>query len=149
MKKYTIIQILSCLLILLFTYAAIGKIISHRVFYIELLRFPWLSGVAGFLSWCIPSIELIAVALLFFPKTVLYGLYASAMLLIMFTGFLIWMVAFNANLPCSCGGVIAQLSWKQHIVFNLFFLGFAVTGIRLTHNLQRQPTTSQSLKLSV
>ncbi|MEP6748453.1 MAG: MauE/DoxX family redox-associated membrane protein [Bacteroidota bacterium] len=131
MKKYILIQIISGLLIVLFAYAAISKIINHQVFYIELLKFPWLSGIAGFLSWFIPSVELITVALLFFPKTVLYGLYASALLLMLFTAFLILMMAFNSNLPCSCGGVIAQLSWKQHIAFNCFFMMISIAGIRL------------------
>jgi len=32
------------------------------------------------------------------------------------------------RIPCSCGGIIAKLSWGQHLVFNLIFLGLALIG---------------------
>jgi hypothetical protein len=40
------------------------------------------------------------------------------------------MISFDKNLPCSCGGIISKLSWKQHIIFNLFFIVLSVIGIR-------------------
>lgn len=45
------------------------------------------------------------------------------------------MMSFSKRLPCSCGGVIALLSWKQHIAFNLFFLSLAVIGIYLEQQI--------------
>ncbi len=131
MRKNTAIPIIRFLLIFLFVYAATSKLAGHAMFRVQLTRFPVLGGYGSFLSWCIPAAEYIVVVLLFIPRWFLTGLYASATLLFLFTAFLIVMVSFNTNLPCSCGGVIAQLSWKQHIAFNLFFLGLSLTGIYL------------------
>ncbi len=131
MRKNTAIPIIRFLLIFLFVYAATGKLAGHAVFRVQLTRFPVLGGYAGFLSWCIPVAECMVVVLLFIPRYVPAGLYASASLLFLFTAFLIAMVCFDTNLPCSCGGVIAQLSWKEHIAFNVFFLALSLSGIYL------------------
>jgi len=34
-------------------------------------------------------------------------------------------------LPCHCGGAIENLSWGQHIWFNLAFIAIAIVGLRL------------------
>jgi hypothetical protein len=131
MRKETAIRILSSLLILLFTYAALSKTADHAIFERQLKDFPMIGVWPGFFTWFIPLVEIITACFLLVPATILYGLYSSAILLFGFTVFLVVMLAFDKNLPCSCGGVISRLSWKQHIVFNLFFLALAVTGIFL------------------
>lgn len=129
MKKSTIVDIISSLLILLFTYAALSKLIDHEIFQAQLMQFPILKIYPVFFSWLIPIIELFIVLLLLIPKFKFHGLYGAFILLIVFTVFLIIMISLNKNLPCSCGGVISKLSWKEHIVFNLFFIMLTVLGI--------------------
>jgi len=41
------------------------------------------------------------------------------------------MKAFVEKLPCSCGGVIAKLSWNQHLLLNLGFVLLALGAIAL------------------
>jgi hypothetical protein len=48
------------------------------------------------------------------------------------------MVSFDKNLPCSCGGIISKLSWKQHILFNLFFIMLSITGIKVQRKMNQQ-----------
>jgi hypothetical protein len=131
MKPGILLQGVRFLLILLFAYAAFSKIAGHTIFRAQLTKFPVLGNYSLFLSWFIPYVELCIVALLFIPKFHTSGFFASAILLTIFSIFLILMVSFAVNLPCSCGGIIALLSWKQHIFFNLFFLALSVTGISL------------------
>jgi len=50
------------------------------------------------------------------------------------------MVITDDNLPCSCGGVIQQLSWTQHIVFNLIFI--AAGGIGIWMARKKEPKTN-------
>jgi hypothetical protein len=33
-------------------------------------------------------------------------------------------------LPCSCGGAISRMGWREHIVFNVVFVGLTVLAIR-------------------
>lgn len=143
MKKESAIRIFSSLLILLFTYAGLSKLTEHAVFSAQLRDFPIPGSYANFLSLFIPITELLTACLLFFASTHLYGLYASLVLLLLFTGFLTFMLLFDKNLPCSCGGIISRLSWKQHIVFNLIFIIISITGIvlrRQTHKADSSKT---------
>jgi len=137
MKKETAIRIFCSLLILLFAYAGLSKLTNHAMFEAQLTRFPLIGNSAVFLSWVIPLIELIMVVLLFVPKFERAGLYASAIVLTLFTLFLVFMMGFVTNLPCSCGGVITQLTWKQHVFFNLFFLTLSLAGIYLKRNAEK------------
>src|SRR5690606_41617749 len=77
--------------------------------------------------------------LLFIPAFRKIGLYASFILIALFTGYLTYMIVFTPDLPCSCGGVLAALSWKQHIFFNLLFILLSLTGIYLINrNMNRR-----------
>lgn len=123
------IEVISAVLILLFSYTAISKLIDHRSFQFFLRNIVSGNTGADVLSLLIPSVEICTALLLFFSSTRVVGLYASMVLLSMFTLYLIWMILFVPRLPCSCGGVISRMSWKWHVVFNLFFVGMSVVGI--------------------
>lgn len=129
--KQLLLEIICGLLILLFLYTAISKIADYAQFRIQLSNSPSLSPYAGVLSWLVPVIEIIIVILLFFPLYRKSGMYASLILLTLFTGYLIYMVIFTPDLPCSCGGVLQILSWREHIIFNLVFMMLSFYGIVL------------------
>jgi hypothetical protein len=131
MNRFTFLNIISFLLIFLFTYAGVNKLADHGLFQSQLSVFPFIYSFAALLSWLIPVSELLIVLLLLFQRSRLYAFIASFALLAAFTIFLIILVASGISLPCSCGGVIAKLSWKQHIVFNLFFIALSMLGIFL------------------
>jgi hypothetical protein len=65
------------------------------------------------------------------------GLYASLVLMLAFTIYTaaVLLHAFK-YVPCSCGGVIRKLTWPQHLVFNLFFVGISVAAIILLKKIQ-------------
>lgn len=129
MKKLPVIEITSSLLILLFSYTAISKLLIYRAFTRTLSESPLIHNGADTIAWLLPATELVVVLLLFFPASRNYGLWASAVLLLLFTLYLSYMVLFVPHLPCSCGGVLRKMSWPQHIFFNLFFLGLSILAI--------------------
>lgn len=132
--KCIVIETISFLLILLFTYTALSKLSNYRFFRSQLSLYPVLNHFTGFVPWSLPVVELAIVVLLLLPAKRLYGLYASIFLLILFTLYLAIMLLSQSNLPCSCGGVIEKLSWSEHIVFNAVFI---VLGL-LSVGLERQ-----------
>jgi putative oxidoreductase len=132
MKRGTIIEIIAALFILLFVYTGVSKLMEHTNFTNVLKGSPLVGSFAGVVAWALPITELIVALLLIFPKTRLKGLYASAILMSMFTIYLAYMIAFTPKLPCSCGGVLKELTWKQHLVFNIFFTLLAIWGIMLS-----------------
>ena len=47
----------------------------------------------------------------------------------MFTVYIILILNFSDFVPCSCGGVLENLSWKEHVVFNVLFIMFVLFSI--------------------
>jgi len=131
MKDKTAIEFICFLLILLFVYAAFSKLFNYSEFKIQLLQSPVVKNFAGVTAWLLPAIELCVASALTVRATRLFGLYGSLILMSAFTMYIVLMLIEEKHLPCSCGGVIRQLSWKQHIWFNLFFLALSATGIVL------------------
>lgn len=134
MKK-KIPDIICGLLILLFAYTAFNKLLDIHRFETVLSMAPLIGKYSPLFAILIPSLELTIVLLVLLPRTQRIGLISAFTLLILFTAYLIYMVLSYPNLPCSCGGVIQQLSWKQHIVFNIFFILLGMVGIYFHHNL--------------
>jgi len=130
MKK-SIADIIAGLLILLFTYTAITKLTDQQHFQVVISQMLLIKYVAGFISFALPITELVVCALLFVPDTRLLGLYASFALLITFTVYIGYMILFAPKLPCNCGGVLEQMSWTQHLVFNFVFITLSATAIKL------------------
>jgi hypothetical protein len=131
MKRKLIIEFISGLLILLFLYTGLSKLFEHRTFAFSLGKSPLLSPFADFISIALPIGEIILAGLLLFKRTQLLGLWLSLGLMSLFTIYLTYMVSFADKLPCSCGGVIAKMSWNQHIFFNLFFVAASAYAIHL------------------
>jgi hypothetical protein len=128
-KGFLIPDIISGLLILLFAYAAVNKLMEFGKFRNVLSDAPLIGNYAAFVAAAVPVAELIIVLLLMIPGTQKTGLSAATGLLMIFTVYLVFMVLTDPHLPCSCGGVIQQLSWKQHIGFNIFFIALGIIAI--------------------
>lgn len=134
-RKKLVLEISSLLLFILFAYTAASKFQDFNMFVLEINNQPFPNWMTPYLAWSLPSIELLIAASLIFAKTKKIGYWASFVLMFLFTTYtaLVLLHVFK-KVPCSCGGVISLLSWKQHLIFNLFFLALATIGIRLTRN---------------
>ncbi len=136
MKGKITVKIISYLLIVLFVYAGVSKLLAMEKFIVQIGQSPMLTNYALLVAWFVPVIELVIAALLMFEKTQLTGLYLSASLMTMFTVYIILASRFSDYVPCSCGGVIETLTWSQHLVFNFFFLGGAILGVMLDRSTE-------------
>src|SRR5688572_10043134 len=115
MRRKYIIEIISGLLIFLFVYTAISKLTDYTSFKSVLRRSPLIGDYAAVVALALPITEGLVSLLLFIPRTRLWGLYASLALMSVFTLYLAYMIVFTPNLPCSCGGVLKQMTWNQHL----------------------------------
>ncbi|MBS1527427.1 MAG: hypothetical protein JST19_17390 [Bacteroidetes bacterium] len=125
------VEIISALLVLLFVYAAISKLIDHKQFAHTLGKVSLLAPVAIAISWLVPVAELIISGLLLGKRTRLAGLAASLSLLLLFTAYLSFTLALGTNIPCSCGGILQGMKWGPHIAFNMVFVLLAFIAINL------------------
>ena len=104
----------------LFAYTAHAKLVDHESFAATLGKSPLIGpDYAEFLAWAIPITEAMLALLLAIPPMMKKALWASMSLMVVFTSYLIMMVASGLPRTCNCGGVIESLTWPQHILFNL------------------------------
>jgi hypothetical protein len=136
MKRNILTEIIAALFILLFVYTATSKLFEFRNFRDVLETSPSIGKFAPIVAWTLPFAEIGIALLLFFPRTKRFGLWSSLIIMLVFTGYLVYMIYLTNFRPCSCGGVLKQLTWKQHLIFNGAFTILAATGLWLDRKKQ-------------
>ncbi|EHQ30948.1 MauE/DoxX family redox-associated membrane protein [Mucilaginibacter paludis] len=133
-KQQWIYEIFAYLLALLFLFTAASKLFDLRHFVREINNQPFDDRFTPALVYGLPAIELIAVALLVWPKMRLKGFYLSAVLMFVFTVY-VALVTFHFynRVPCACATAFKHLSWPEHLAMNVVFLTLSITGIILHH----------------
>ncbi|OQP45867.1 hypothetical protein A4H97_32000 [Niastella yeongjuensis] len=121
-KRTTVIEIITVLNIILFLYTGIAKIMDYSVFKEQLAMSPILSWAATPVAVLLPVVEFAIVLMLVIPRWRLKGLYASFVIMALFTAYIIAMFIVAPEMPCSCGGIISELSWTGHVVLNSVFV---------------------------
>jgi uncharacterized membrane protein YphA (DoxX/SURF4 family) len=125
------------LLILLFVYAAGSKFADFDLFRSQMHKQPFPDWAGRILVYLVPITEIITAVLLSFDRTARRGLIWSTGIMLAFTVYTATILLNTFGyIPCSCGGVIQKLTWPQHLVFNLFFLAVAVTGLYFERKLK-------------
>jgi uncharacterized membrane protein YphA (DoxX/SURF4 family) len=137
-KRTTIIEIITVLNIILFLYTGIAKIMDYSVFKEQLAVSPILSWAANPVALMLPWVEFVIVLMLVIPRWRLKGLFASLIMMILFTIYIIALFSISTEMPCSCGGIMEQLSWQQHIVFNCVFILFDLWVVYLSKKGKRE-----------
>ena len=125
-------EIISALLIFLFVYAAVSKLTDHSQFIYSLSKSPLIASFTTSISWIIPGVELLISMFLFIPAWRQPGLAMSIVLMGIFTLYIGYMLLFARELPCSCGGVIQKLTWREHLLFNILFTVLAYMGFKFS-----------------
>jgi hypothetical protein len=136
MTRYKIIDLAVFLLIILFTYAALSKLLEYDKFIVQLSQSPLLTAFVRIVAWAIPALEIVLAVLVAIPPLRLYGLYGSYTLMVIFTAYIVAITRFSDYVPCSCGGVLQKLGWTEHLIFNLFFV--ALCGIAIVLQVHKE-----------
>jgi uncharacterized membrane protein YphA (DoxX/SURF4 family) len=130
-KTDVIGEIISVLFTFLFVYAAVSKLLDYEKFKAQIGQSPMLTDYADWIAWIVPAAELIISLMFSFYRLRLAALYASFALMVTFTTYIIVVTNFSTHVPCSCGGILENLGWTEHLVFNIVFVLLAATGIYL------------------
>lgn len=133
-KTYHILSEIACFLFIgLFVYTATNKLLDHVNFREQLTVVTGNSFWGLSLSYFVPVAELVVAGLLCFQVTKLTGLYFFCGLFVLFSAYIVYLMAGDKPLPCSCGGIINKLSWRQHLIFNICVLCAGIATIFLNH----------------
>lgn len=136
--KSNLLTAIYMLLITLFSYTAIAKLIDIKLFTIEMHNQPLPLWFTSLLVYLLPSIEILIVICLLFENHRFLALIISLILMLFFTAYTILiLIHMFPRVPCSCGGVIKNLTWKQHLVFNLFFDGIIIWALILNEDIRK------------
>jgi len=137
----SIVQIITAMLIMLFFYTATSKLSDIGEFRRQLSNQSVPDWSVAILLWLIPLSEILVCLLLIAAASRTAGLYGSALLMLIFTGYM-GLVLLNVfdRVPCSCGGVLRSMDFHTHFIFNAVFLVLSISAIIL----QRKLETAQS-----
>jgi uncharacterized membrane protein YphA (DoxX/SURF4 family) len=136
-RNEIVLTIATCFILLL-VYAALTKLLDYQKFVVQIGQSPLLTNYASFIAWSIPAVEILIAVLLAWPRFRLVGLYSAFILMVMFTAYIAAILSFSEDIPCSCGGVLEKLGWKEHLVFNVVFILLALAGIVLASQSDKQ-----------
>ncbi|MBS1605323.1 MAG: hypothetical protein JST42_21845 [Bacteroidetes bacterium] len=126
-KHGYLITFLQCLVFFLFLYSGITKTMGFGLFVNGLDKSLFFDDFdTRIIGMLVIGAEFAIPVLLFFEATVLYGYLLSFVLLLLFTAYILLMFLLSPYLPCSCGGLIESLSWRQHVFFNVAFMGISL-----------------------
>jgi len=126
-----LIYIVAMLHIVLFTYAALSKVRDFHTFQVQLGQSPLLSAFAEPVSYIVPTAELLISLMLLLPRFRYLGLYASFIMMMVFTAYIFIMLHFSPFTPCSCGGILDNMGWNEHLIFNIAFSIIGAFGLLL------------------
>jgi hypothetical protein len=139
MKTTVVKDVVPILLIVLFAYTATSKFLDYDkfVFQMRLAPVPLMTIFAPLLGYLVPAIEiLIAISLgvgFFYSTIKINALYSSVILLSIFEVYIAIMLLSGSHLPCTCGGIVSQMGWKQHLLFNAFFIIGGIFAVKYSH----------------
>ncbi|WP_256007503.1 MauE/DoxX family redox-associated membrane protein [Pedobacter deserti] len=129
-NKETMIQLITLALSLLFLYASLSKLLNYEKSKEEMMNQVFPAVIARILTWLVPVAEVIIALTLTCKPLRRKALWCSFMLLSAFSLYIaITMSGAFGRIPCSCGGILKNMSYATHLAFNLGFV--ALAGIAL------------------
>lgn len=127
--KLFVIEITGMLFIILFVYASLTKLIDFQKFNIELNKSPILNTISKEVAFIIPIIELIIGFMFVFKRSQLLALYISFSLMVIFSSYIVAILKYSDYIPCSCGGILQNMNWTQHLIFNVVFILLSAVSV--------------------
>lgn len=120
-------------------YAGASKLFAFGDFKIEIGQSPLISAYASWISYAVIGVEFTIALLLCPARTRLAGLYLSLGLMVSFTIYIYLILNHSEFVPCSCGGILGELGWTEHLIFNIVCVLMALCGIAILE--RRRKTT--------
>ncbi|WP_316811453.1 MauE/DoxX family redox-associated membrane protein [Pedobacter heparinus] len=119
----------SGILILVFFYSGLDKLWHLNSFGNIVSKSPLIGHYSELIMWLVPVSELVICILLFIPKFRFVGFCLSFLMMLCFTLYIGYMIAYVPQLPCNCGGITKYMNWHQHLYFNVGLTLLALWGI--------------------
>lgn len=135
----TLLAVCTFLLLFVFMYTGLSKLLAPGLFRVSLAGQPFPSPVKTIIIYLLPASEILVSVFMLSERTKLFALYAAFILMLSFTIYTLLIVlnVFN-HVPCSCGGIIRQLSWSAHLVLNILLTVAASIALIIQKRINTQ-----------
>src|SRR5699024_10277111 len=97
-----IVEGLSIMFILLFTYAAVNKLQQINYFITQLEQFPFIRDYGTWIALAVPVMLIIASVLFFIERIRIIAFTTSFLIILLFTFYILGVLNFAESIPCSC-----------------------------------------------
>jgi putative oxidoreductase len=145
MQPNTWTAFITNLLILLFTYTSLSKLLDFTEFSSQMHNQPVPIWMADLATWTLPSLQLIIVGLLSIQKFRWWGFLLAFIVMSILTLYIILIVTDTfPYIPCSCAGILKGMSWSTQLVFNIVITIIAFIGFRSQRRIDSS-TTHQNI----
>lgn len=126
------VKLILLILLALWIPVTLDKIMDFAIFKTGILQQPFSDYLGYILIYLLPILEGLTILFLLIPRMQYYGMLLSLGLMSAFTTYIgVALAGVWEQLPCGCGSVISRMSWRQHLLFNLFFTVLSVWGFYL------------------
>lgn len=130
--------VVTTVLIILFAYTGISKVIDFKTYSHQMYNQPLPRWITSILIWAVPVAEFVVTILLLFGVSRYIGLVLSFLLLFTFTLYVALILSDTFSyVPCSCAGIFSSMGWTTHLFVNLVLTALAGIGLISEARLQR------------
>ncbi|MDL2144890.1 hypothetical protein QQY79_20370 [Flavobacterium tructae] len=116
--KVKYIEGVAYMMAVLFFYAAISKMVELDIFFKQLAKSPLMPfNMEEKAGTAVLIVEFLVVYFVYkkeFKKTLIL----SFVLMMFFSLYIGYLMYFSYYIPCSCGGILGNMSWNVHLIFN-------------------------------
>ncbi|MFN3848466.1 MAG: MauE/DoxX family redox-associated membrane protein [Spirosomataceae bacterium] len=124
------LSLLKYLIALLYLYAGVYKVSDVTLFKSQLIESPLLpEKLISFIAVALPIFEIGLGLSLIFLKKAKTALWLSLSLMLFFTLYLSALYFLYEKPPCACGGILSNMDYPEHIVFNILYTIICILAI--------------------
>lgn len=125
--------------------AALSFTFNHwTAFEMKILKAPFIPVMLiQPLTFLIPLLEILIIALLLIPKQVAKGWKLNIGLQMMLSGYLLLLISESSGPPCGCGGIFPMLDIHQHLYLQIFLLILSLISLVMNQShIDPRPVTT-------
>ncbi len=145
MKHFERIAALGTICILI---AALSFTFNHwTAFEMKILKAPFIPVMLiQPLTYLIPLLEILIIALLLIPRQAINGWKLNLGLQILLSGYLLLLISESSGPPCGCGGIFPMLDIHQHLYLQFFlFIASIIFIVMDQSHIDPRPVTTFKL----
>lgn len=125
--------------------AALSFTFNHwTAFEMKILKAPFIPVMLiQPLTFLIPLLEILIIALLLIPKLVTKGWKLNIGLQMILSGYLLLLISESSGPPCGCGGIFPMLDIHQHLYLQAFLLILSIISLAMNQShIDPRPVTT-------